>query len=260
MKQYKWTWCFTVLAIIIAIVCIVIQETSVNPYDFTQVRVVAHRGYGEPENSLKAYQNAYDAGFKYVETDVRFTKDNVPVCIHDTKVDRVSNGKGVVENFSLSDLQRLDFHGESVLTFQDFLTFCISHDLSPYVDIKNHSLYSQEQIVSLVDLVRQVGWLDKTTWISYDLHYLNYVKEADASARLGLISSGVNEDVIASLRLLATSQNEVFLDVNHVNDIMIQMCRDASVPLEFWTLSRVPTNGQYIDSYISGFTTDVLLY
>lgn len=260
MKRYRLVWCVIGLLFLVTFGDILSRELTVKAaHDFTQARVIAHRGYGNPENSLKAYQSAYDAGFKYVETDVRFTKDNVPVCIHDTGVDRLSNGTGLVDELSLSELQTLDFNGESILTFQDFIAFCVSHDLSPYVDIKNYSLYSQEQIAGLVEMVRQAGWLDRTTWISNEIHYLTYVKNSDDSARIGLLASCVNADLISAVRFLTTGKNEVFLDVNHVTDESVEACKAAQIPLEVWTLERVPQQGQHIDDYISGFTTDVLL-
>ncbi len=57
---------------------------------------IAHRGnavYGGPaENSLGAFQSAFASGATWVETDVLFTSDNVPVLMHDSTVDRTTTG------------------------------------------------------------------------------------------------------------------------------------------------------------------------
>tara|TARA_B100000965_G_scaffold165357_1_gene137661 strand:- start:595 stop:1362 length:768 start_codon:yes stop_codon:yes gene_type:complete len=66
----------------------------------------AHRGgiLDFPENSLKAFKGAYDLGFRYMETDVHTTKDGQLVAFHDDKLDRVTNSRGKVSEFNLSDL------------------------------------------------------------------------------------------------------------------------------------------------------------
>ena len=66
----------------------------------------AHRGgvLDFPENSLKAFQGAYDLGFRYMETDVHATKDGQLVAFHDDKLDRVTNTKGKIGEINFSDL------------------------------------------------------------------------------------------------------------------------------------------------------------
>lgn len=71
---------------------------------------IAHRGttiHG-PENTLPAFETAIEKGMEYVEIDVRFTSDGVPVVIHDVTVDRTTNGVGKVSDFTLSELKELD--------------------------------------------------------------------------------------------------------------------------------------------------------
>ena len=65
--------------------------------------VVAHRGAsGErPEHTLAAYELALQEGADGVECDVRLTRDGHLVCVHDRKVDRTSNGSGLVSEMTL---------------------------------------------------------------------------------------------------------------------------------------------------------------
>lgn len=76
-----------------------------------QPAVIAHRGASEiaPEHTLAAYRQAIEDGADAVECDVRLTRDGVPVCVHDRRVDRTSNGRGVVSTLELADLAELDF-------------------------------------------------------------------------------------------------------------------------------------------------------
>ncbi|MCB0916114.1 MAG: glycerophosphodiester phosphodiesterase [Actinobacteria bacterium] len=73
--------------------------------------VIAHRGASDEiaEHTLAAYQEAIDAGADAVECDVRLTADTVLVCVHDRRIDRTSDGRGVVANHTLAQLQQRDF-------------------------------------------------------------------------------------------------------------------------------------------------------
>src|SRR6476661_612822 len=73
--------------------------------------VVAHRGASadRPEHTLAAYELALQEGADGVECDVRLTKDGHLVCVHDRRVDRTSNGTGLVSEMTLSQLRELDF-------------------------------------------------------------------------------------------------------------------------------------------------------
>jgi glycerophosphoryl diester phosphodiesterase len=73
--------------------------------------VVAHRGASaeRPEHTLAAYELALAEGADGVECDVRLTRDGHLVCVHDRRVDRTSNGTGVVSEMTLAQLRELDF-------------------------------------------------------------------------------------------------------------------------------------------------------
>jgi len=73
--------------------------------------IIAHRGSSQdlPEHTLNAYQRAIDEGADVLECDVRLTADSHLVCVHDRKVNRTSNGNGLVSTLELTTLEGLDF-------------------------------------------------------------------------------------------------------------------------------------------------------
>jgi glycerophosphoryl diester phosphodiesterase len=75
------------------------------------VLVVAHRGCSaaHAEHTLGAYELALTEGADSLECDVRLTRDGVLVCVHDRRIDRVSDGRGVLSTLELADLADLDF-------------------------------------------------------------------------------------------------------------------------------------------------------
>jgi glycerophosphoryl diester phosphodiesterase len=73
--------------------------------------VVAHRGSSnaQAEHTLAAYELAISEGADSLECDVRLTRDGVLVCVHDRRIDRVSDGRGVLSRLELADLAEFDF-------------------------------------------------------------------------------------------------------------------------------------------------------
>jgi len=71
---------------------------------------LAHRGSRVlwPENTFHAFDGAAGLGYKYIETDIRVTRDGVVVVFHDETLDRLTNGVGRVIDWEWEDLRHLD--------------------------------------------------------------------------------------------------------------------------------------------------------
>ncbi|MBN2043288.1 MAG: hypothetical protein JW754_05805 [Candidatus Aenigmarchaeota archaeon] len=74
------------------------------------VEVCGHRGCAgiEPENTMRGFKKAIESGAEYVGADVRMTKDKELVLIHDSSVDRTTNGHGPVRSYEMKELLTLD--------------------------------------------------------------------------------------------------------------------------------------------------------
>ena len=73
--------------------------------------VVAHRGASDvsAEHTLAAYRRAVEVGVDGLECDVRLTADGHLVCVHDRRIERTSNGSGVLSTMSLEELEAFDW-------------------------------------------------------------------------------------------------------------------------------------------------------
>jgi glycerophosphoryl diester phosphodiesterase len=144
-------------------------------------QVVAHRGASEDaaEHTLAAYRHAIAAGADALECDVRLTRDGVLVCVHDRRVDRTSDGRGVVSALELADLADLDFsswhpsrveapdleHGPDdgdgrVLTLERLLETVADCDrwVQLAIETKHPTRYAGLVELTLVDLLARFGF------------------------------------------------------------------------------------------------------
>lgn len=93
--------------------------------------ISAHRGASttHPENTLAAFHEAIRLGAQQIELDVCLTKDKQMVIMHDSTVDRTTDGTGKIADLTLAEIKRLDaggwkgaqFAGERVPTLEEAL-------------------------------------------------------------------------------------------------------------------------------------------
>jgi len=130
--------------------------------------VFAHRGSSvkHAEHTLDAYLHAIEEGADGLECDVRLTRDRQLVCVHDSKVDRTSDGKGRVSLHTLEELNRLNFsarHVDSangrVLTLEHLLSVAVDagRPIELLIETKHPSRYGAEVEDGVIALLRRFG-------------------------------------------------------------------------------------------------------
>lgn len=74
-----------------------------------KVSVISHRGdwRNTPENSIRAIQNCIDLGVNMVEIDIKKTKDNELILLHDKTLDRTTTGKGLPQDYTLAEIKQM---------------------------------------------------------------------------------------------------------------------------------------------------------
>lgn len=101
---------------------------------------IAHRGASRdyPENTLLAFRKALEAGATWLELDVHLTADGSPVVIHDERLERTTDGCGLVRATSLRELRTLDAgRGEKIPLLSEVLAL-ITADRVLNIELKGH--------------------------------------------------------------------------------------------------------------------------
>lgn len=117
-------------------------------------QLIAHRGGGgvgkDPyyrENSWPAFENSVQLGVKVLETDVRWTKDNVPIIMHDAQLSRTTTGSGLVQDVDIAYIDSLELkngagkipHFDEVLKFAKDSNVQIWPEYKPEAAISNQT-------------------------------------------------------------------------------------------------------------------------
>lgn len=142
--------------------------------------VLAHRGFSAeaPENTMAAFRRARDAGAEGIEIDVHMCRDGELVVIHDERLDRTTDGRGLVAEHTWDELQRLDagawfgqqFAGERLPGFRQVCEFCASWGGLLNVELKNSYIEYEGLEAAVLKLVQEYG-LARQVLVSSFNHY-----------------------------------------------------------------------------------------
>jgi len=150
-------------------------------------KIVCHRGAETfaPENTLSAIDIAIGLDFKIVEIDVRQTKDDVPVLMHDPLVDRTTNGQGEIKKMNYADVCKLDagnwfdssFAEEPVPRLEDVLAHVKGHQ-EVYIEIK------EAEAEILLDMVQDFEMLEECFFWCEDVKVMDQLRLLNKDVRL----------------------------------------------------------------------------
>ena len=161
---------------------------------------IGHRGARAyaPENTLASFKKALEIGVDAVELDVRKTKDNQLVVIHDADVKRTTNREGLVSEFTLKEIQSLDAgSGEKIPTLEETLDF-LGKKVKILIELKETGV--EEQVLKIV---HQKGLEKNVVITSFLEEALRKVRELDKDVETGLIYATHKNPVKAALDLKA---------------------------------------------------------
>lgn len=143
--------------------------------------IFAHRGYSAlyPENTMKAFREAEKAGADGIELDVQMTKDGEIVVIHDEKVDRTTDGKGYVKDFTFNEIRKLDAgrykkkifsQAEPIPSLAEVLEWMRSNRIICNIELKNGVIPYDGMEEKVISLIRSFNMADRVVLSSFN-HY-----------------------------------------------------------------------------------------
>ena len=182
---------------------------------------IAHRGASgyEPENSLQAFQKAIDLGVDGVELDVHLSANNQLVVIHDETIDRTTNKKGEVQNYTAIQLKALD-----IPTLTEVLDLVNKQCL---INIELKGVGTAKPTANIIEqYVKQKNWKYSDFIISsFDWKMLDETQVLNPNIQIGVLTEETIDEALAFAKkikaysihpdyLLLTKENVALLQEN----------------------------------------------
>jgi len=246
------------------------DEGPTGPCPALDVVNVGHRGTGTnedanpfPENTIESFMQAVSEGAQMLELDVMHSADGVLVVIHDSKVDRTTDGIGCVGDMTVAELQLLDagfgtdLEGMGVVipTLDEVLA-AIDTDIN--IEIKVHTGNCSTTDVALTaqdvaDAINNDTAGRRFTVSSFDADMLSAVQTVDSTIYLGYLTLDPDDADVAASRGFA-ALNIFSLIVREPE--AVQAIRDQGLEVTVWTENDPFNLDDHLTSPVDMIITD----
>lgn len=230
---------------------------------------VAHRGASghAPENTIAAFQKGVEMKADYIEIDVQMTKDGELVVIHDTTVNRTTNGTGKVGDLTLAEIKQLDagswfsetYAGEGVPTFEEVLDE-FRGKVGILIELKAPELYpGVEQKIADALNERNMTKLNNNKIIIQSFNHESMKKSKELLPNLshGVLTGGswvdVTEEQLAQFATYADYFNPT---MNIVTDELVSDVHEAGMDIYPYTSRSQEQALRLFDLNVDGIITD----
>jgi glycerophosphoryl diester phosphodiesterase len=224
--------------------------------------IIAHRGASghSPENTLAAYERAVQLGAGFIETDLHLTRDAQFVAIHDPTLERTTNGRGSVRDFTLAELRRLDagkwfdrdFMGQRIPTLDEILDFARKNDVIFYLEVKYDAAWGMHH--SLMAALQNAQNAARTIVISFDQTTLAALRRVDASIMMGLLGDEPGADYVKDALELGARQ--LCPQSSLVTPDLVERAHGADLQVATWTVDDVEEMRRMIAAGVDGIMTN----
>ncbi len=233
----------------------------------------AHRGFSGyyPENTILSINKAQQYGFKGVEVDVRYTLDGDWVLMHDSTVDRTTNGTGVVSNLTTNYIRSLEIDGGNGVEFfentsgmgdkkvpflYEALEVCNRNGLYLQIEIKSSGL---NYIDDLLSMIEDYNMVDRVFIISSNYSQLEFIRNISDKFMLMHVVDSVTESIINDVYALGNCGISANYNSNSLNvKDLIKKCHNKNIVIGFWTVNSLTTADDLVGMGADFITSDTI--
>ena len=168
------------------------------------MKIWAHRGCSQnyPENTMLAFEKAANLqNLTGIELDIQLSKDGEMVVFHDERVDRTTNGIGEVQQYTLSELKKLQIDAgngrtEQIPTIEEVLDLLeprLKKGFLLNIELKNSNLPYLGMEEKIVELVYKRGIQKSVVYSSFRALSLEKLRDLDEKAEIGMLDIKVSD-------------------------------------------------------------------
>lgn len=239
-----------------------LAQSATIPNGMRTPLIIAHRGASghAPENTLAAFSRAVELGAGFIETDLRLSRDLQFVAIHDSMLERTTNGRGTVHDRTLAELRELDagkwfdraFRGERIPGLEEILAFGHKHDVVFYLEIKYDAAWGMHH--ALIAALRNAESAARTVVLSFDPATLVALRRFDSSLMMGLLAEEEKSDFVKDS--LDAGARQLCLRSTLVTPDVVQRAHQSDLHVIAWTVNSADEMRSMIATGVDGIMTD----
>lgn len=223
--------------------------------------IIAHRGASElaPENTIAAFQRAIDDGADGIEFDVRLAKNGEVVVFHDASLNRVSQKKGRVIDFTVGELQETDigswfnkkfprkadayFAAEKVVSLKQTLDFLKDFRGLIYIEIKCKDSEVKQISEAVFQLIKDSPLLPQIIVKSFQLEIIPTIRSFSKQITTAALFAPKIMTILRKEKRLVNIAHDLGADMLSVHfslatKKLIKKAEKKNLPVTIWTANH----------------------
>ncbi|MDR2974291.1 MAG: glycerophosphodiester phosphodiesterase [Propionibacteriaceae bacterium] len=228
-------------------------------------KVFAHRGASgyAPENTLAAFKLACELGADGIELDVQMTKDGEVVVIHDERVDRTTDGRGLVKDHTFDQLRALDasmgsetYRNEKIPTLGEVFDLVADSPTAINIEIKDSRVLYPGLTDRVLEMIDERDWEYRVTISSFNHMTLAYVRQIGSLMNTGVLFQDILfEPWNYAHQVWATALHPHFLYVDSVPNLL-EESHNSLLEVNVWTVDEIADIDRMIARGVDGIITN----
>lgn len=235
------------------------------------VNIIGHRGVPSlaQENTIAGSVLAYEMGATMIENDIYITRDNVIVVMHDSTLDRTTNGTGKVESYTYAQLQKYQVVSntsvspEPIPTLEDYFKEFKGKDVRLVVEIKKDA--STRIVDALAELIEQYDIADQVNVITFSESFMQLMHQKLPGISVGYLTSSITqnendadttlETVLGTVSPLGTTYNPKY-SAGKLGYNLLRRLSERGLTVWPWTVNDRSAFDEYLLLGVGGITTN----
>ena len=210
--------------------------------------IIGHRGVKDlaPENTIPSFEESVRYNLKWIEVDVKVSKDNIPFLLHDDLLDRTTSGTGYPYNYLYREIFNLDagswFDKKFVTTYpptlEEVLIFCSSKRIGLNIELKPNQGKEKENVNAINYLIDKKKLNFEYYFSSFDYFSLELMRKKMPNAALGyLIDNFDNNKKLNSIikDCLDLKCFSVGFDLKLINKALVKSCKEKNLKVTVYS-------------------------
>ena len=226
--------------------------------------ILGHRGASgyAPENTMEAFELAAKMGADGVELDVHFTADGEVVVLHDEKIDRTSNGQGLVTSYTLAELKAMDFgyhfykdqrKGIKIPTLAEVYEFLAPRGMLVNVEIKSAN---PDIVKACDDIARQYKMEESVIYSSFNHFQIKMAKDTIPNAFVApLYGFNMLNPWNYCLDIGASAVHPEHTQIRLLPEY-VKNCHDRGIRVNTWTVNTEEDIAFLLNESVDGIVTN----
>ncbi|WP_404452934.1 glycerophosphodiester phosphodiesterase [Virgibacillus necropolis] len=228
-------------------------------------KIIAHRGASQlaPENTLPAFQLAYELGADVIETDVQLTKDQVPILIHDESLKRTTDGYGYVKDYTYQELKQFDagswfspsLKNTTLLSLDEFLNWIKDKPLCLNIELKNNKIDYKDLEKIVYTMLKDYRLLNRTTLSTFNPWSIKRMKKIDKQIDSAFLTSRRRKDLVGYAKSLGA--HAIHVKYRLLSRKLVDRCHQEEMAIRIYTVNKTINIKRCINLECDGIITDV---